>query len=96
MQFTTTAEDMHAAAMDIQDTPERELALANAKIAAMQALIDSLHDSFELIHGYWSQDETESEMVDACWNSVSVSEKAIKKINAFNWQPFKSRYCLNT
>jgi hypothetical protein len=84
MQFTTTAEDMHAAAMDIQDTPERELALANAKIAAMQALIDNLYDSFEMIRCYWSQDETESEMANACWNSVAVSEKAMKKIDAFN------------
>ena len=83
MQFTTTAEDMHAAAMEIENTPERELAIAYAKIAAMQALIDNLYDSFEMIHCYWSQDEVESEMIDACWNSVAVSEKAMKKIDAF-------------
>jgi hypothetical protein len=83
MQFTTTAEDMHAAAMDIQDTPERELAIVNAKIKAMQDLIDSMNDSFELINIYWSQDETESEMRDACWNAVSISEKALEKIKPF-------------
>jgi len=83
MQFTTTAEDMHAAAMEINDTPERELAIANAKIKAMQDLIDSMYDSFELINTYWSQDERESEMVDACWNAVGESEKAMKKIKPF-------------
>jgi len=82
MQFTTTAEDMHAAAMN-QEMPECELAIANAKIAAMQDLIDSLHDSFEMINEYWDGDERDESMRDACHVTFAESKKALKKIKPF-------------
>jgi len=83
MQFTTTAEDMHAAAMEIENTPERELAIANAKIAAMQDLINDLADPFEMIETYWDRDENAFNMSNALYEHIHIAKEARKKMEPF-------------
>jgi len=83
MQFTTTAEDMLAAAMEIENTPERELAFAYAKIAAMQDLINDLADPFEMIQTYWDRDEDSVNMCNALYEHIDIAKQALKKMEPF-------------